>query len=102
MFRRFLTVALFLVCFTSSYAQAQAKGRMSAKVVDKGGDPVAQVVVTVTTESLPRFIQTITTNKKGKFLLSVQDATLIYLLAFEKEGYSTLQQPVKVGVGCCE
>jgi len=99
MFRRFLPLAIVLVILSSTYVQAQAKGRMSATVVDKGGNPVAQVLVTVTTESLPRFVQTITTNKKGKFLLSIQDATLIYLLTFEKEGYSTLKQPVKVPIG---
>jgi Tfp pilus assembly protein PilF len=78
---------------------AQAGGRLAITVKDKNGEPVEGVKITVTTEKLPSFLDTLQTNKKGKVVLAVQDATLTYTLTFEKEGYSTLKQPVSVPLG---
>ncbi len=84
-----LLIALAVAAFPLT-AGAQAAGRISVKVVDSEGSPLSDVRVTVTSPDLEAYLETASTNKKGKVLMSHSDSTLSYAYKFEKEGF----QPV--------
>ncbi len=90
-------VLAFLLAGTTAVL-AQAMGRLSGKVVDSDGNPIRGVVVSLTMEGLEsasRSLQT-KTNKRGKFVLSVADATVVYRVTLQAEGYATLMQRLKL------
>lgn len=68
-------------------ALAGTQGRATGKVVDSAGAPVEGVSITVTTPSIRNFKLSVTTKKDGSYGFIVNDATMLYDLKFEKEGY---------------
>jgi tetratricopeptide (TPR) repeat protein len=67
---------------------AGTQGRGTGKVVDSAGQPVEGVTVTITTQSIHTFKLTVTTKKDGSYGFIVNDATILYDLKYEKEGYA--------------
>jgi tetratricopeptide (TPR) repeat protein len=74
---------------------AQAMGRVSGKVLDHEGNPIAGVKIIITTPQLASFNVEKKTNKRGKFVMGHNDATMTFEYRFEKEGYQTLVERVK-------
>jgi tetratricopeptide (TPR) repeat protein len=72
-------------------AFAGTQGRASGKVVDSAGAPLEGVAVTITTPSIRSFKLNVTTKKDGSYGFIVNDATILYDLKFEKEGYAPLE-----------
>lgn len=75
------------ILMTALPALAGTQGRVTGKVTDTAGNPVEGVVVTVTTPSIKNFKLSTKTTKDGRYGSIVNDATLVYHLRFEKEGY---------------
>ncbi len=67
-------------------AHAQAFGRITLLVVDKEGNPVPGVKIVCTQAELAKIRIEETTNKKGKAVFSVADATKVYNFHLEYEG----------------
>src|SRR5262249_58289209 len=72
-------------------AFAGTQGRATGKVVDSAGAPLEGVAVTITTPSIRNFKLNVTTKKDGSYGFIVNDATILYDVKFEKEGYAPLE-----------
>ncbi len=68
-------------------AQAGIQGRATGKIVDSAGSPVEGANITVTTPSIRNFKLSVTTKKDGTYGFIVNDATMLYDLMIEKEGF---------------
>ena len=96
--RRTLTIALLLALAPASLLLAGAQGRLKGIVLDQDGKPIvgASVLLQAQEVSAKREAKT---KKGGKFVMIVADATRSYSIRIEKEGYQTIQEPVKLNVG---
>jgi Tfp pilus assembly protein PilF len=92
-----LLVAL-LASLSVQMVMAATGGRVKGSVTDENGLPVADVKITLTSEAT-NFLDTTTTDKKGKFAYYFVDATEPYNLRFEKEGHQTTDVPLRPQVG---
>jgi len=92
-----MLVGTALVLMTPESAAQIA--RISGRVVDPGGQPVAGVTITVTTPDSEKFELVRTTNKKGKVTLSFGRGDWQYGIRLEKEGYQTKTEPLPLAVG---
>src|SRR5262247_1842908 len=72
---------------------AGTQGRGTGKVVDSAGQPVEGVTVTITTPSIKTFKLSVATKKDGSYGFIVNDATMLYDLKYEKEGFAALNVP---------
>ena len=91
-----LTVALCLLTLAPVWAGNE--GRLVGTIVDPGGNPIADVQITVTGVGFD-VKQDRTTNKKGKFTLLILDATKDYTLRLEKDGFQTVEEPLRLPLG---
>lgn len=91
-------MAVLLLLLPAFSALAVGQGRLQATVVDENGEPLAGVEIRATQEQIG-FDKTLTTDKKGRFVLAVVDATRPYVLQFKKEGYRPVQEQVKLESG---
>ena len=96
--RRILTLALLLALVPASLLLAGAEGRLKGVVQDKDGKGIvgAQVVLMAQEVSATRQAKT---KKGGKFVMLVADATRSYMIRIEKDGYQTIQEPIKFTIG---
>lgn len=90
-----ILIALALSLSLSATLYAQAFGRVVLIVNDEEGEPIPDVQVTVTSQEITKFKEVKTTNKKGKVVISMADATRTYDFLVEKEGYPPMERPVK-------
>ena len=81
---------------------AVAQGRVFGSLKDEKGNPLPGVKVTVTLEGSPSFKIEETSNAKGDYAVTLVDATKTYIYTFEKEGYQTFKQELKIPVGANE
>ena len=88
-------ISLVLVLAFGGLAEAQAFGRVTVVVRDETGKPLQGVDVIVTCEEIPKFRHETTTNKKGKAIVSVTDATKVYDFHFEYEDFQPANLPIK-------
>lgn len=85
-------LAAATIALLAAPAYAGIQGRATGRVLDSAGNPVEGVRLTVTTPSNRIIKITSTTKKDGSYGFIVNDATLLYDVKFEKEGY----RPVSV------
>src|SRR5262245_37313102 len=90
MTRTLIPLAILLLALP---ALAGTQGRGTGKVVDSAGQPVEGVTVTITTPSIKTFKLSVTTKKDGSYGFIVNDATILYDLKYEKEGFAALNVP---------
>ncbi|HYV40578.1 MAG TPA: tetratricopeptide repeat protein [Thermoanaerobaculia bacterium] len=79
--------AALLALLLTAEAKAGTQGRATGKVVDSAGNPVEGAKITVTTPSIRNFKLSVTTKKDGTYGFIVNDATMLYDLKIEKEGF---------------
>ncbi len=79
--------AALTILLLSTAAQAVTQGRVTGKVVDSAGNPVEGATVTITTPSIRSLKISVTTKKDGSYGFIVNDATMLYDLKIEKEGF---------------
>jgi tetratricopeptide (TPR) repeat protein len=91
-------VAALVALLVPVAAWAIGQGRIYGKVVDEKGAPLAGVKITVTCDGVAGFKMEGTTNDKGDYAFSLVDATKVYKYRFEKEGYQTWEEQVKVPI----
>jgi hypothetical protein len=91
-------LALLLLPITPIRAERGRQGRISGKVTDGKGDPVADVKVTITTKAISSFRKELTTRKDGTWATFLNDATLTYHYLFEKPGYVAVEKDKKVPI----
>src|SRR5262245_11851754 len=96
--RRALAAALLLGLAASGALLAQEQGRMLLTVNDQDGKPLPDVKITITSSEF-KFKQEKKTDKRGQVSILLLDATRNYVMTFEKEGYLTLEQPIKPQLG---
>ena len=93
--RSHILLSLVLLLAAHGVAEAQAFGRVTVVVKNVKGEPLQGVEVTVTCDEMPRFRQELKTNKKGRAIVSVTDATKTYNFHFEYEDYQPADLPIK-------
>ncbi|MBZ0114325.1 MAG: tetratricopeptide repeat protein [Thermoanaerobaculia bacterium] len=94
------TLALWLlVTAVAGAALSEVKGRVSGRVLDENGDPVADVSVLVTDLEVASFSLKETTDAKGRFKILLVDATRRYQVELSKDGYQTVQAPLNAQAG---
>lgn len=93
-----LTLGALLSVFAAAAGAQTALFR--GAVVDEAGEPIAGVEITVTSEELSSFNQSLTTNQRGEFRLRFQPTHLQYVFQFlfEKPGYESFIQPVSPSI----
>lgn len=96
--RQTLTLALLLALMPASLLLAGSEGRLKGNVVDPEGKPILGAQVTLSAQEVASTRQT-KTKKGGKFSLIVADASRSYMIRIEKEGYQTIQEPIKLEIG---
>jgi tetratricopeptide (TPR) repeat protein len=89
----FRTLAALIILLLAIPALAGTQGRATGKVLDSAGSPVEGVTVTVTTPSIRTFKVSVTTRKDGSYGFIVNDATMLYDLKLEKEGFVAINLP---------
>jgi tetratricopeptide (TPR) repeat protein len=99
--RTCLGAALALL-LAAGAAFASGQGRISGKVTDGKGVPLADVSITITTKALGNFKAELKTGKDGKWATIVNDATLVYHYKFEKQGFIGVEQDKKVAIDSSE
>lgn len=85
-----------LLLAAAAFGVAQA--RIHGTVTDETGKALPGVKITVTNPQDAAFKMNVTTNSKGEFSLMVVDATKVYTYTFEKDGYQTLKEQVKIPI----
>ena len=73
-------------------AFAGTQGRVTGRVTDSAGNPVEGVTVTITTPALKSFKLSSKTAADGKWATIVNDATILYTVRFEKDGFVPAEQ----------
>lgn len=93
----FLLSALALVALTPALV-AQQTASVTGTVVDQDGAPIRGVSATLSAEGAD-FSVTQQTNKKGRFTITVIDASRSYILTLSADGYQTLKESLKLRSG---
>lgn len=83
-------------------ALALAQARVYGVVTDESGQPLAGVAIAVTCQETKSFHAESKTDAKGKYSITVIDATKIYTYHLEKDGYQVGQEEHKTPVGANE
>jgi tetratricopeptide (TPR) repeat protein len=91
-----ILIAVLVLIATVGPASAQGTfGRLLIIMTDQDGNPVPGVTATATCDELPNFLETKTTNKKGKVTLAFADGTKVYNIKLEYPGSPPLEMPFK-------
>jgi tetratricopeptide (TPR) repeat protein len=94
-----MRMAAALVAFLApAMLHAGAQCRLLGTVTDSSGAPVDGVTITVTTPSLGTFKQTLKTDAKGKYSIVLNDCTMPYHIAFEKDGFAKASEDKKIPI----
>jgi Tfp pilus assembly protein PilF len=92
---RALGCALLLLSGFAATAHAADQGRVLGTVVDAAGAPLAGVKVIITSPDMATYRVEKTTDGHGQFSAIILDAQRQYRIHLEKQGYVTLEQPLK-------
>ena len=92
-------LAIVVLSLLASALSAQTFGRLEIKVVTADGTPVTGVEVVVTQDDLPKFLIEKKSNKRGVVIVSVVDATKVYLFTLNHPDYPEVRQYLKPQLG---
>ncbi len=87
--------AAFALLLPALTALAGTQGRVSGRVTDSAGKPLDGVTVTITTPAIRNFKLTAKTSSDGRYGSIVNDATMMYHVRFEKEGFAPAETDKK-------
>lgn len=94
------TLAAFAVARPAAAGITQA--RISGTITDETKKPLAGVDVLVTCPEVATIRMETKTDDKGKWALTLIDATKSHHYKFSKEGYQVMEQDLKIGIGSNE
>jgi tetratricopeptide (TPR) repeat protein len=83
---------------TAGFLHAGAQCRLLGTVTDSAGAPIEGVAVIVTTPSLTTFKLTNKTDAKGRYSMVLNDCTMPYHVAFEKDGFVSASEDKKIPI----
>lgn len=83
---------------SAAFLQAGAQCRLLGTVTDSSGAGIEGVTVIVTTPSLRTFKLTNKTDAKGRYSLVLNDCTMPYHVAFEKDGFVSAGEDKKIPI----
>jgi tetratricopeptide (TPR) repeat protein len=83
-------------------ALAGQQGRITGRVTDGKGAPVADAKITITTKALTTFKLELKSDKDGKWGTILNDSTITYHYKIEKQGFLGVEQDKKVPIGTTE
>lgn len=95
--RASVVIALVAMLLGAGAALSQSRARVWGIVTDASGEPISDVTIQVIDEEEEVRAEQ-TTNKKGRYTVALLDATRPYVFRFEKEGYKTLEEMIKVSI----
>ncbi len=96
---RALCCALLLLSgLAATAAHAADQGRLLGTVVDAAGSPLAGVKVIITSPDMATYRVEKTSDAHGQFSAIILDAQRQYRIHLEKQGYITLEQPLKLKI----
>jgi len=95
---RALGCALLLLSGFAAAAHAADQGRVLGTVVGAAGAPLAGVKVIITSPDMATYRVEKTTDARGQFSAIILDAQRQYTIHLEKQGYVTLEQPLKLKI----
>ncbi len=95
--RKYLAIAALTISALATNAYAIGEARISGKVVDAQGQPLADVQISISAATKAKNFSTkTTTNKKGQFSAFLLDGTIQYKFVFAKEGFATYEETMKL------
>jgi len=94
-----IVLAITIVTLAGSLVWAATQARVSGKVTDSVGEPIAGAIITITCPELTNYTKELETDSKGRYKVLLLDATKRYKFFIEAEGYGPRERTVKVGVG---
>lgn len=95
---RWWLLAVVLLC-SASAAHALNQARLYGTITDENKKPIEGIQVTVTCPDIATFKLETVTDQKGNWAVTILDATKSYNYKYEKPGYQTMQQDLKVPIG---
>ncbi|HSN68753.1 MAG TPA: tetratricopeptide repeat protein [Thermoanaerobaculia bacterium] len=94
--RKSLVLAFVLSTLAVS-AWAIGEARLTGKVLDAEGKPLEGVTIVVTSASAAKNItENFKTDKNGKFTVFMLDGTIPYKFSYQKEGFATFEETMKL------
>ena len=91
-------LAVSWVILSSSIMWAGVEGRVSGVVTDPAGDPIEGVRVTISAVAID-IQRSAESNKKGKFTITLLDASRDFTIRLEKEGFQVIEEPIDPAIG---
>lgn len=92
-----LSLLVALTAVTSALAGIQ--GYIKGRVTDASGKPIANAVITITSNEMPDFKKVVDTKEDGSYAVLILDATRHYLFHVEAAGHLAVEEPVKIDAG---
>ena len=96
---RLFTLGVIVLLATAGVTQAGVQAKIDGTVTDSAGNPIAGVVITLTSPDVTTFEKVIKASKTGKYKTLILDATRRYTMVFQADGYQPIEKNFKVGVG---
>jgi tetratricopeptide (TPR) repeat protein len=96
-FARGLAGALLLLSALTA-AHAIGQGRLLGTVADPSGAPIAGAKVVITSPDMATYKLERTSDSRGQFTAIILDAQRQYRIHVEKQGYVTLEEPLKLKI----
>ncbi|HEY0591575.1 MAG TPA: tetratricopeptide repeat protein [Thermoanaerobaculia bacterium] len=94
--RKSLVLAVILSTLAVS-AWAIGEARLTGRVVDADGKPIADVQITVSSATAAKNItESYKSDKNGKFTIFLLDGTIPYKFSFKKEGFAPFEDTAKL------
>jgi len=95
--RKYLAIAAVTLSALATNAYAIGEARISGKVIDAQGQPLADVQISISAATKAKNFSTkTTTNKKGQFSAFLLDGTIQYKFVFAKEGFASYEETMKL------
>ena len=100
MLRNLKTISFAVALLAAAtMALAGVQARVSGKVVDQSGKPIATAVLTITSPEVTDYKKVLQVKADGSYRVLILDATRKYLFHVEAPGFQAQEMPVKVPPG---
>lgn len=93
--RKLLALSVVTAAFAAN-AFALGEARVTGKVLDQAGKPVADAKISVDSLEGKKFHQDFKTNKNGEFAIFLLDGTIRYKFTYSKEGVGSASKDMKL------
>jgi len=88
-----------IVMLAAPLVWAGAQARVKGTILNSGGEPIPDVVMTITTDQVAGYRKDVKIKKNGSFSTLILDATRTYKFHIEAPGYVPIERTFKVPIG---